>query len=137
SDVCSSDLNALSPQEIFKTSGAGILRLWVAMIDQLRPERDVVAVVDHRHPQPENVGAVGLEDLLRRERVATRLRHLVAGLVDDEAAGDDFAIRRRPFDAGADEERRLEPAAMLVVALDVEIGRPRQLGTLLQYRELR
>src|SRR5256885_2170977 len=47
------------------------------------------------------------------------------------------ASRERALGAGADEQRRLEPSAMLVVPFDVEIRGPRQLRTLLQHRELR
>ena len=46
--------------------------------------------------------------------------------VEDEAAGDDLAERRAAFDGRADEQRRVEPAAMLVVAFEVDVGRPRR-----------
>ena len=35
-------------------------------------------VIAHRHPQPEHVGAALLDDVLRRDDVADRLRHLLA-----------------------------------------------------------
>ena len=45
-------------------------------------------VVDHRHPQAEDLGAALLDDLLRHDGVAERLRHLAAVVVDDEAVRD-------------------------------------------------
>ena len=59
-----------------------------------------------------------------QDRVAERLRHLLAVFVDDEAVGDDLLERRPPARAQADEQRALEPAAVLVAALEVEVGRP-------------
>ena len=66
--------------------------------------------------------------------VAERLRHLGAVDVDDEAVGDDLLERRRAARAEADEQRALEPAAMLVAALEIDVGRPGQLGPEGQHR---
>ena len=46
---------------------------------------------------------------------------------DDEAVRDDLAERRPAARAEPDEERALEPAAMLIASLEVDIGRPGQL----------
>ena len=59
--------------------------------------------------------------------VAERLRHLAALLVDDEAVREDAAVRRAVARADADEQRRLEPAAVLVGAFEVQVGRPGEL----------
>ena len=55
-----------------------------------------------------------------------RLRHLAALLVHDEAVREVRAVRRLAPRADADEQRTLEPAAVLIAALEVEVGRPPQ-----------
>ena len=58
--------------------------------------------------------------------VAERLRHLAALLVEDEAVGQHRLVGRRAARADGFEQRRMEPAAMLVGAFEIEIGRPGQ-----------
>ena len=81
-------------------------------------------VVDHRDPQPQDLGAALLDDVLRRDDVAERLRHLAAFAVDDEPVREHLVERRAPARANADQERAVEPAAMLVAAFEVDVGRP-------------
>src|SRR3546814_11218035 len=59
------------------------------------------------------------------DRVAERLRHFEALGIHGEAMREDGLIRRLSARAAAFEQRRLEPAAMLVAAfeIEVEIGR--------------
>ena len=85
-----------------------------------RPEADVARIVGGGHPQAQDVGAGGLHQLLRRERVALGLRHLLlALLVEDEAVGQHHVERRPPARAAGLQQRGLEPAAMLVGAFQV------------------
>ena len=84
----------------------------------------VFAVVDHRHPQAQDLGAALLDDVLRRDGVAERLRHLAARSSIDEAVREHLVERRAAARADADEQRAVEPAAMLVAALEVDVGRP-------------
>ncbi len=56
------------------------------------------------------------------ERVAERFRHLAALLVEHKAVRQHRAIRRAAARAAAFQQRRLEPAAMLVGAFEIEIG---------------
>ena len=51
------------------------------------------------------------------------LRHLVALAVDDEAVRQQRLVRRAAVDGAAGEQRGLEPAAMLVGAFEVQVGR--------------
>jgi hypothetical protein len=53
-----------------------------------------------------------------------RLRHLLALLVHGEAVGQDRVVGRAAARAAAFEQRRLEPAAMLVGAFEIEVGGP-------------
>ena len=68
------------------------------------------------------------------DRVAERLGHLASLLVHEEAVRDHGAIGRPAARAEADEQRTLEPAAILVRAFDVEVGRPRQLLGVAEHR---
>ena len=90
-------------------------------------EAHLVPVVDHRDPQPDDLGAALFHHLLRRDDVAEGLGHLAPLLVDNEPVRQHGAVRRVLARADADEQRRLEPAAILVGAFQVQISRPREL----------
>ena len=68
------------------------------------------------------------------DRVAERLRHLDAFEVDQEAVRQHLAERRAAARAEADEQRALEPAAVLIAAFEVDVSRPRQFRTHRQHR---
>ena len=78
--------------------------------------------VRRRDPQAEDVRAVLVGDGLRQDHVADRLRHLVAFAVEHEAGGQHLVVRRAAARGAAFQQRRLEPAAMLVRAFEIEIG---------------
>ena len=65
-----------------------------------------------------------LDDVLRRGGVAERLRHLAALLVHHEAVRQHLVERRAAARADADEQRAVEPAAMLIAAFEIDVGRP-------------
>ena len=90
-----------------------------AGLENLRPDALVVPVIGGAGPQPQNIGARLLDHVLRRDRVAERLRHLAAVLVEREAVGDDNVERSAPARAAGFQERRLKPAAMLVRAFEI------------------
>ena len=65
------------------------------------------------------------EDLITscgRHRVAERLRHLAAVLVEHEAVGEHDVERRHAAGAAAFEQRGVEPAAVLVGAFEIHHG---------------
>ena len=76
-------------------------------------------------------------DLLRRDDVAERLRHLAALLVEREAVGQHGVVGRAAARAAALQQRGMEPAAMLVRAFEIEVGRPLQVGIALQHEGVR
>ena len=59
---------------------------------------------------------------LQGDEVAQALAHLAARAVDREAVREQAAVGRVAFDRAGDQQRRVEPAAVLVVALEVEVG---------------
>src|SRR5207245_4863186 len=48
-------------------------------------EANLLREIAHRNPQTQDVGAAGLDDFLRLDRVPERLRHLPPVVGDDEA----------------------------------------------------
>ena len=92
-------------------------------LEDLLGQRHLVAVVGGRDPQAQDVGAKRLHDVLRLDAVAQRLRHLAAVLVHGESMGQALPVRRRLVDGDAGQQRGLEPAAMLVRALQVQVRR--------------
>jgi hypothetical protein len=76
-----------------------------------------IGVVGGRHPQAQHIGAEGADDLLRRDHIAQRLRHLAALLIHGEAVGEHAAIGRPLVQAFGHQQRALKPAAMLIRTL--------------------
>ncbi len=93
-------------------------------VEGLLGQPHVLEEVDHRDPQPEDLGAAPVGDVLRRDRVAKRLGHLAALAVEGEAVGHHLPVRRAIAIVDRDEQRGVEPAAVLVVTLEVDVGRP-------------
>ena len=97
----------------------------VALDDPLQDlvrDRELAAVVGRRDPQAKHLGAERSRHLLRRNRIALRLRHLAAFAVDREAVGEQRLVGRNAVHHARHEKRRVEPAAVLVGALEVEVG---------------
>src|SRR5665647_3409597 len=90
----------------------------------LRSETGVLLVVEHGCPEPDDLGAAPLDDLAGVDDVAQGLRHRPPLIVEDEAVGDAGPERTAALGPDADEEGAVEPAAVLVVALDIDVGGP-------------
>ena len=63
---------------------------------------------------------------MRIDAVAERLRHLAAFAVDGEAVRQQRVVRRAAVEHRRGQQRRMEPAAMLVRAFEIQIGRELQ-----------
>jgi hypothetical protein len=85
-------------------------------------DADVLEIVGRGDPEAEDVGAIVANDQQRIDDVADRFRHLAPVLVEREAVGENFVVGRAAACAGAFEQGRLEPAAMLVGAFDIDVG---------------
>ena len=97
-----------------------------------RPQRHIGGVIHRAHPEAQHIGAVGgllllvlaaLHQHRRIDDVAKRFAHLAALLIEHEAMGEHAAIRRPAGHGHGGEQAALEPAAVLVGALQVEVGR--------------
>ena len=95
------------------------------LLEDLRADALVLGDVGVHHPEPQDVGAVLVFDFLRRDGVAERLGHLAALLVHGEAVREHRLERRTAARADRFEQRRMEPAAMLIRALQIKVGGPR------------
>ena len=107
----------IAKQEAHRVSEASI-----AVSDtfqDFRADALVTRVVRLRNPEAQDVGSVLLDDRVRHDRVAERLGHLVASLVQREAMGQHAAIGRPALRAAALQQGRVEPASMLVSAFEV------------------
>ncbi len=96
-------------------------------------EADVLGVVLGGHPEPEHLGPVLREQFLGRHVVALRLGHLAALAVHHEAMGEDGAVGRLVAGADGLQEGGVEPAPVLVRALEIHVGRPVQIGPRLEH----
>ncbi len=83
----------------------------------------LLPIVGGRDPQPQHVRAKVLHNLLRRDDVALGLGHLLALGIDREPVGEHLAEWRTVMDGNRGQKGGLEPAAMLVGALEVQIRR--------------
>ena len=106
------------------------------MLEDLVRDLDVVLIVLARHPQTQHLGAVAVDHLLRGDHIAHRLGHLLALAVDHVAVGEHTLVGRPAAGAHRGEQRGLEPAAVLVAALEVEVRGRTQLRPLFEHRRV-
>ncbi|VTR68162.1 hypothetical protein DESC_70002 [Desulfosarcina cetonica] len=96
----------------------------------------IIAVVRGRHPHAQDLGAVLVDDRLGRHHVAQGFGHLLTLGVDHEPVGQDGLVGGLLASAHGGQKGAVEPAAMLVAALQIEVGRPCQVIAVLQYGSL-
>ena len=75
------------------------------VFEDFRADALVVGVVASGHPQPQDVGAGLLDDRLRLDGIAERLRHFAAVFVLREAVGQHDVERRATAGAAAFQQR--------------------------------
>ena len=75
------------------------------------------------HPKAEDIGAVIAQHLLWRSHIADGFGHFAALLIEHKAMGQNGLEGGDAAAADALQQRGMEPAAMLVRAFEVEIGR--------------
>ena len=111
--------------EVAEHPADGVAQLAVGIdrgLDDLGADADIVGVVRRAHPHAQDVGAGLLHHVLRRDRVAERLRHLAPVLVEHEAVRQHHVERRDAARAAAFQQRGMKPAAMLVRAFQIHHG---------------
>ena len=99
-------------------------------------------VIDAADPEADHVAAVlvvvvvGGHGLGAFAGALVALADLFAAGIHDEAVGDNALVRSGVAGDDAHHEAALEPAAMLVGGLDVEIGGAMQLGMVIQHADV-
>ena len=88
----------------------------------LLADAQVNRVVGLRHPEAQDVGTVFVDHRLRGDGVAERFGHLHALFIQREAVGQHAAVGRTALGAAGLQHRGMEPAAMLVGALEIQVG---------------
>ena len=96
----------------------------------------VVGIVHHRGPKADDLGPAFADHGLGVQGVTLGLAHLLAVLIHGEAMGQHCFVGCATPGAGAFQQRRLEPAAMLVGPLKIEVGGPVGIGTTLQSEDV-
>ena len=91
-------------------------------------DAQVARVVSRGAPQADDLCAQLVADLLGRNHIALALAHLAALAVHGEAVREQALVGRVVVHGAGGEQRAVEPAAMLVVAFQVQVGRPGGLG---------
>ena len=94
---------------------------------------DVFAVLHRGHPETHDFGSELFNEFLRRDHVAHRLGHLAPVAVHHIPVGEQGPVRRAAARAFADQQRAVEPAAVLVRAFKIQVGGKAQLGTLFKH----
>src|SRR5213592_1582645 len=115
------EVRGVGEQEAQRVAHAAIALHHV--LQDLVGDEQLARVVRARHPQPQDLRAQRMRHLLRRDYVALRFRHLAALAVDDEAVGEERLVGRDAIQHARDQQRRMEPAAVLVGALEVQMRR--------------
>ena len=92
-------------------------------LEDLLRDAHLVGVVGRRDPQPNYVRAQCAGQLLRRENIAERLGHLAAVFIHGETMREHAAIRCAAVHGDRGQQRAVEPPAVLVRALEIQIAR--------------
>ena len=77
-----------------------------------------------------------LDDLFGLDGIAERLVHGLAFAIEHPAVEGARAIGRATLEARADQQRTVEPAAVLIAAFEIHVGRPGQAEALVEHGEM-
>ena len=103
------------------------------LLQDVLGDTHVLGVVRRGNPQAKHICAVVLDDLIGRNSIAQGLVHRAAFAVNSPAMGDDLLIGSHALGGDGGQHGRLEPAAILVAALQIHIGREMQLVPLIHH----
>ena len=118
-----SEIAVERPEQIAQGVAQAAIGVAVALQD-LRADADIFGIIRSDHPEPQDVRAALLHDLLRRDDVAERFRHLAPVFVEHETMGQHRFVGRPSAGAAGLDQRRLEPAAVLVRPFEIKVGGP-------------
>ena len=102
------------------------------LLDNAGPQGDIGGIIHRTHPQPQHIGPVGrlllfvlapLHQHGRIDHIAQGFAHLAPLLIQGEAMGEHRFERGLSVDSHRGEQAALEPAPVLIGALQIEISR--------------
>ena len=96
----------------------------------------VLAEIHRGDPQPQDLRAVRLDDFVRVDPGAERLRHGAALGVEHPARCHHLLVRGRAARAQRQQQRALEPAPVLVAALEIEVRGPGKVRPAPEHRQV-
>src|SRR5262245_24947331 len=88
-------------------------------LENFTTDAQVIGIVRRTDPHAQDIGTRLTDNVLRRGHVAERFRHLATLLVEHETVRQHHIERRASTRAAGFEERRVEPAAMLIAAFEI------------------
>ena len=103
------------------------------LLQDFRGDTDICLIIGGSSPQTNDISAILLDNILRNDNIAHGFGHLAAFAVNNIAVSQNGFIGSLAGYGNGGQEGGLEPAAMLVAALQVHINRPAQLRTLCSY----
>ena len=83
---------------------------------------EVTRVIGGGHPQTQNFGAHFVCDLLRGNGVAQAFAHLATLTIGGKTVGQQAFVGRTVVQSATQQQRAVEPASVLVVAFQVQVG---------------
>src|SRR5450432_4901293 len=107
----------------------GVTQLGIGLantIHQVRRYCDVFLEIYGCHPHTDNFRTQVAGDFDRVNTIAERLGRSAALRIERPSVGGYSFIRRLPTRADCAQQGRVEPAAILVAAFQIEVGRPGQ-----------
>ena len=132
-------LGLAEPVERAQQVAEGVAQLAVLVghaLEDLVADPVVLGEIDGERPQPDDIRAIGFHHLVGIDRVTEALGHLHALRIHREAVGQDPVIGRAAAGGAAFEQARLEPAAMLVRAFDIDVGRPAEVRPAIRFQHI-
>ena len=120
--------------EVSETVAGRVAELQIVLAELLEHalvRAHIHMVVGGAGPETNHIGAEFLDEVGRVNAVAERFVHRAALLVHGPAVGQAFAVGGALAErADSRQQARLEPAAVLVAALEIHVGRPEALVAL-------
>ena len=109
--------------QISEQEAEGVAQLFVelgAALHQVLAGGHVFAEINRRDPQAHDLAAHAVGNVHRIDAVAERFRHGAALLVERPAGGCDTRVGRAAAQRDRGQQRRVEPSAVLVAALEIQ-----------------
>ena len=109
--------------QVAQQKAEGVAQLAInfrAALHEVFAGRHVFAKIDGGHPQADDFAAHAVGNIYRVHAVAERFAHGPALLVQCPASGRNVGVGRAPAQRNRGQQRRVEPAAMLIAAFEVQ-----------------